>query len=51
MQLNCKVKQLQYPNNYYKILQIIIQGVHKVLLQLKKVITKAVNEISYMNLF
>ena len=51
MQLNCKVKQLQYANNYYKILQIIIQGVHKVLLQLKKVITKAVDEISYMNLF
>ena len=28
-----------------------MQGVHKVLLQLKKSITKAVDEISYINLF
>ena len=43
MLINCKVKQLQPENNYYKILLVIIQGVHKVL--------KAVNEISYMELF
>ena len=38
-------------NLHIRVYDLAVQGVYKVLLQFKKFITKAVDEISYIDLF